>query len=258
MARLFRQSRGLDAQRPVNLEAIAAEDRIEVAESEFSQPGYVASLIRVEGATGILLAKGLERGRRRFSIAHELGHFHIPSHSRFSRRPCDDGAMRAGANKSASEVEVEANQFATELLMPYRQFGKDAHGLDLSLRAAAQLASPEMYDVSVMAAARRMLETTREAGLLVVSENGRALWCHASRQWSLRWPVRGEVLAAQTVAAAVVRGETATGNAEEVDFAAWFSGDSRNVKTLVESAWNIPSTGQVMSLLWLPDPDELE
>ncbi len=84
VARLFRQVRvpgHLRDVRRCDLDAILEEDELDVCESEVADCGYAACLIRVpEGGGGVMIAAGQEPGRRRFSLAHELGHFHIPSH----------------------------------------------------------------------------------------------------------------------------------------------------------------------------------
>ena len=84
VARLFRQVRGLSDVRACSLDSILEDDQLELFELETENPGFTASLVRAAGIAGggIALARGQDGGRRRFSIAHELGHFHIPSHSR--------------------------------------------------------------------------------------------------------------------------------------------------------------------------------
>ena len=53
--------------------------------SREADPHYTACLIRAPAGCrggGIFLAPGQDSGRKPFSMAHELGHFHIPSHAR--------------------------------------------------------------------------------------------------------------------------------------------------------------------------------
>jgi hypothetical protein len=82
MAQLFRQARNLpNDSRRCDLEEILAQDPISVDESFCADPGYTACLLRPDPdmpGAGILLAPGQNPGRKRFSIAHELGHYHIP------------------------------------------------------------------------------------------------------------------------------------------------------------------------------------
>src|SRR3954447_4683735 len=60
-------------------------------------------------------------GRRRFTIAHELGHWHLHcraavAHARFCRSD-EIGGTTAEA-RAAEAIEREANRFAAALLMP--------------------------------------------------------------------------------------------------------------------------------------------
>lgn len=54
--------------------------------------------------------------RRRFTIAHEIGHIIIPWHTGIIMDDID--APRSGARGRYREMEAEANRFAAELLMP--------------------------------------------------------------------------------------------------------------------------------------------
>jgi Zn-dependent peptidase ImmA (M78 family) len=84
---------------------------------------------RLEGAEAHLLhttGKGVMRvraalpelGRKRFAIAHELGHWELHAHF-LHGVVCTDMDM---LNSSVSPPEIEANTFASELLMPTALF----------------------------------------------------------------------------------------------------------------------------------------
>lgn len=177
IAKLFRKHRvGVDV-RACNLEQVCAEDDLELVEARHAEKSYTACLVcGPDGVGGLIaLAPGQERGRKRFSIAHELGHYHIPW-QKMTRAggPCSDRDMRA-AHHSLTQREREANDFATELLMPRKLFAEDARKRDVSIAAALQLGSPDYYDVSGMAAAWRIIQTTREPAAMVVSVGGRVV-----------------------------------------------------------------------------------
>src|SRR4051812_26261507 len=114
IARLFRQARQLADTRACPVETIAEEDDLEIVESRYSDPGYTACLVRApDGDKGglISLSQGQDRGRRRFSVAHELGHYHIPKHAGLARTPCAERDLRARSH-DARQAEWEANDFA--------------------------------------------------------------------------------------------------------------------------------------------------
>lgn len=251
IAKLFRKYRvGIDVRR-CNLESLCEEDSIEIVPSRFANPGYTAILKRApDGVGGIIgLQPGQDRGRRRFSIAHELGHYHIPKHKSLEGY-CADRDMRARST-DASRLEWEANDFATELLMPRRLFAEDAAKLDLSVASAIKLSAPDTYDVSVMAAAWRMVQVTREPAAVLVTEARRVNWMFRSDAFRLPLTERGQEVHGDTLAAAAFADGAGSSEPHEVSSAAWldYAVDVRGA--LLESTHFIPSLNQTVSLLWL-------
>lgn len=264
-AMLFRQYR-LPAEvrdrRRCDLEPILEEDHLEVCESELTECGYTACLLRMpDGGGGIMIAAGQDPGRRRFSLAHELGHYHIPKHKDVGLMlSCADADLRARAS-DARQLEWEANDFATELLMPRRLFAQDVAGREATFRTVRELAGPEMYDVSLTAAAWRLIQTSREACALVVSTDGQVEWIVRSEAWHYPLAERRRPLPSGSVAAAVARGEAPNPYAESLDPPVWLaSSDGRWVAPggleMFESTHAVPRLRQVVSLLWVVSSDD--
>ena len=253
-ARLFRQARELTGIRQCDLTALAAEDRIEILDFEDSEPGCTACLITDPIAEGgaIFLQPDQNPGRRRFSIAHELGHYHIPTHGKGPRQ-CGESELQASSD-FGGRVEWEANSFAAELLMPTRLFRHDARHRDVSFEAVYELMSQDMYHVSATAAARRIVEVSNEPCALVVTRGACVEWQERSRFYH-PMATRGQRVRGGTISAAVTRGESTNARAESVDPAAWLDKLPEGEFTLLESTHVIPSLGQVLSLLWIPDLD---
>ena len=258
IAQLFRQVRLSDAMdaRTFDLDLILAEDNLVVCESEFEETGYAACLIRTPAMSGIMIAGNQDPGRRRFSLAHELGHYHIPSHQAVgSTLMCADSALRTRSS-DAARIEWEANDFATELLMPFRLFSRDVERRDVSFQTVATLSSSDMYNVSLTAAAWRLVETCREVCALVVSIDGKVAWSVRSNSWRLPLPDVGRPVPVGTMAAAVLQGERPISRAEALDPLTWLSSaDGRWVASedlrLFESTHAIPRLNQIISLLWV-------
>jgi Zn-dependent peptidase ImmA (M78 family) len=113
-------------------------------------------------------ASGLKR--RRFTIAHELGHYLMPLHG--ANAQCVKTDMGVFATKDASlRREAEANRFAAALLMPRGLF----------LAAARRLGEPEVqhivtladeYEVSKEAAVRRYVELCDDPCAVIFSRHG--------------------------------------------------------------------------------------
>jgi len=85
--------------------------------------------------------ESLESPRARFTLAHELGHYYIDEH----RNALKSGKAPKHAShcdfESTNPIELEADHFASCLLMPSDRFRKRAKKLPLGLKGIQQLAS---------------------------------------------------------------------------------------------------------------------
>jgi len=250
-ARLFRQYREITG-RTCDLGAIADEDGIEIVEARTRDPGWTACLLRTEHCGLISCRPGQNTGRRRFSIAHELGHFHIPTHRQTGQFACGPADLEATEGYGPEE-EWEANSFAAYLLMPGKDFRRDCGGMPISFESAWELA--ELYSVSITAAARRMVEVTWEHCALVVTEEGRVTW-QDRNEYYWRMTTRGQEVRPRTFAAGVYDGEDPSPVPERVDPYAWINEGVEDGLLLVESTHAVPSQNQVLSLLWAPEYEE--
>lgn len=124
----------------------------------------------------ILVNAGRSERRKRFTIGHELGHYLNPWHkpSTADGLQCSSKDLRAQEFKPGNrtvQMEVEANIFAAELLMPTELFRELLHrheSIDLN---QVILAADEFY-VSREAAARRFVELSAEDAAVIFSKYG--------------------------------------------------------------------------------------
>lgn len=112
-ARRMRAAAGASAF-PVDVEHIARHLRIEVVHRRFpAEDRTSGALLRREGSAIIVVNAAHPHTRKRFTVAHELGHFSLHD---------DEVHVDQFRNDQSSEgthvKEVEANAFAAELLMP--------------------------------------------------------------------------------------------------------------------------------------------
>jgi len=91
-------------------------------------------------------------GRRRFTLAHELGHFEL--HHNLNTH-LEDNALTLDYFKNGGQ-EYEANQFATELLMPSQSFISYTQGEKFSPELLRDIA--KHFETSITSAAFRYLE----------------------------------------------------------------------------------------------------
>ncbi len=181
---------------PVPIEALCKQLDI-VGIETLTTEGFEAALITdaLKASGAILVAEGRPRKRRRFSIAHELGHFLIPAHLPADGQIlCTSADLRRSDQKSAEprrRMEAEANRFASLLLMPphlIREGLRRADRPDL----AEVLALAERFDVSKEAMARAYVDAHREAAAVLVVRNGRLLRAYPNKAWSWRLAVGWE------------------------------------------------------------------
>ena len=154
---------------------------IEDLETDAFEGGLVTDTKRSDGT--ILARRGGEP-RRRFTIAHELGHFlmahHIPDQpGRFSCKTSDMLRMTAKEGDPRQRREVEANRFASLLLMPPH----------LLRRAMTAFREPDLQHVLALArdfavgketAARAYVQYHAERIAVVVAGHGRVQRCYRS------------------------------------------------------------------------------
>ena len=102
---------------PVNIESIIKNCNISYSESELTDDISGVLDQRDKDKPFILVNKDQHPNRKRFSAAHELGHYLLHSQSGMH---IDKKSFYRNSRSSEGlyEIEVEANKFAAELLMP--------------------------------------------------------------------------------------------------------------------------------------------
>jgi Zn-dependent peptidase ImmA (M78 family) len=106
-----------------------------------------------------------ESGRLRFTIAHELGHYFIPSH----RARMEEG-ISLSFNKSLEvdtqkRIEYEANLFAANLLMPKKHFCSKISTYNLGLSGILNLKKD--YDTSIECTVNHFINQDMSAVLMI-------------------------------------------------------------------------------------------
>lgn len=110
----------------------------------------------------------LTPGRQRFTKAHELGHFVIHSR-RLQEFRCGPEAI-IEKDTGEENIEAQANQFASYLLMPANHVRPRMEKVPVTLDLISELA--QSYGVSFEAMCIRFIEITGERAILVYWDNG--------------------------------------------------------------------------------------
>ncbi len=103
---------------PINIEEIVRNEKINIIEHEFNDEASGILVISDENIT-IGIDKNSGNERKRFTIAHELGHYVL--HNERSNMFVDKVFFRKksdGYTSKEEKIEIEANYFAANILMP--------------------------------------------------------------------------------------------------------------------------------------------
>jgi hypothetical protein len=114
--------------------------------------------------------------RERFTIAHELGHYHIPEHRRILLAGVRPHGSNAGVFDGAESVEeLEADTFAANLLMPPSRF-------------LSKLKGSQQTPLATVLELRQEFDTSLESTLIQALRHDPrmiaiAKWSHTGLEW---------------------------------------------------------------------------
>ena len=147
---------------------------IDIIEKNMSSNEFNGISIGNESNVKILINNNIDnRHRKRFTKAHELGHaiLHIFT-GKQSKFQCSNNDITYNGNDN-SKYEKEANVFASSLLMPSKLIEQKIHSNDLSWKVIQDIQN--MCDVSLEAAARRVINVSKESCCLIIHKS-KTMW----------------------------------------------------------------------------------
>lgn len=164
---------------PIDPLAIARDLGIKLFPVLQQEIDFSGCLIHADGNWGIVYRDDIPvPGFRRFTVAHELGHFEIASHRAaiFS-----DTAKHVSESGFTSHLwyELEADHFAAELLMPEDLFRAAIRETTIGLPAVKHLAAK--FDTSLTSTAIRYAKLSPDPVAIIVSADDRIRYCFASQ-----------------------------------------------------------------------------
>ena len=180
--------------------------------------------------------------RRRFVIAHELGHHEL--HEKVMQLDvCDEDKIDEVYDQA---TEREANAFAAEFLMPASLWTTQVDRVGQpTFEAISELARD--YQVSLTSAAVRFVKLSSERCAIALVENRRVKWSVSSDDLWQRVP-RGRVVDSYTRARDYWEKGRVSGEPEEVPTRAWF--DRPEPSDPIEQIRPMPSLNSALVLLW--------
>jgi Zn-dependent peptidase ImmA (M78 family) len=203
----------------------------------------------VDDVGSIMISNRLtDPGDRRFAIAHELGHWRM--HGAISQLFfCTDSDMKEYRH---SGQELEANTFASELLMPKAMIDLKTLTAEPSWDIVRGLS--EKFSVAPISAAVRYAELAHQPVIAVFSDGRNVQWWRENRaRMDGLWLESRQPISEQSV----VYHEAGIGGADaslcQVPWEAWFPHiNPREDEELWEFSACLDGKGTMLSLLWVP------
>lgn len=205
------------------------------------------------GGDGVIRVKHdiAERGRKRFTIAHELGHFELHQ-ERDQFEFCADSEM---SEYHSRPEEREASIFATELLLPEHLVRAACRTLKPGFADAKKIAAS--FQTTLTSAAMRYVQLTADRVALVACQDGRVKWYKASADFGYWFEPRTRLDAGTCAHDFFSEGEVLT-EPTPIMASAWIK--DRRVDPdafMKEQCFALPRYKTVLSMIWMEKDIEL-
>lgn len=251
---------------PIDPFEIARDEHIDLCPKKPDQVGVSGGILFVGDDVAIFYSTDIKSvGFQRFTVAHELGHYFLQGHPEAITKIGPAHVSRAGFTEGNLSIEIEADHFASGLLLPTTLVRRHLANESVGLEGIDALAEASLC--SLTASAIRAAECSPYPMAIVVSRGEEVRYAFMSegfkRLGSLTYIRKGELLP-QTLTrsfnadrANVLSGRRAC---QDTRLHTWFGGD-RHI-ALDEQVVGLGSYGITLTVLSsddLPDdPDEVE
>ncbi|MFZ5481108.1 MAG: ImmA/IrrE family metallo-endopeptidase [Myxococcota bacterium] len=231
----------------IDLDAIAGLPRFNAMVQDVPMTGSVARLVqRGRGAVISVSTDVREPGRRRFAVAHELGHLVL--HEGVSE--WDFCSAKDLLRYEQRGAEPEANAFASALLMPKTLFTPRCQPSKPDLHIVASLATE--FATTLTATALRFARFSRDRCAVVFSFGGKVAWACKSDGFNA-W-LRAD-LDPESYAGAAFRGVDPVDRLSVMPAEVWVDSDRlpEDAEIFEHTRW-MPRYETALTLLWI-SPD---
>lgn len=212
--------------------------------------GCAANIIGVGDKAIVTVDSTASAGRRRFSIAHEIGHWIYDKGKGVYLCETQDLNVPWNARTKTNVLEKRANRFAAELLMPKDWFRKAARNNDMSFATVGVLSKE--FKSSRTSTAIRLVELGSCLAILVMFDHtGRRKWYCASRELPERfYPCRALPQDSRAYRD-IVRTGAVESAIDEVDGDLWIDHPRAFELTVYEQAMRVGNN--ILAMVWLLD-----
>ena len=233
---------GISDPRDIDVDAIAYDARMLVEYEALD--GCEAMLVGVgDRAIATIRPSGV-RGRERFSVGHELGHWEMHRGKSFACR-VDDPDRNLVSDKPR---EKEADEYSAHLLMPSVFFGATVQGLGKPGFKDLEALSSD-YETSLLATAIRLADIDT-LPVVVASYSTQGLrWSKPAKHVPRRWWLRSR-LSEDSFAHGLLTAGSRMTSARKQPAEVWFENDDAGNYEVTEECIS-SKTGEVLVLLYL-------
>lgn len=186
--------------------------------------------------------------RRRFSVAHELGHWHHHRGRCLICRTEDIGTSR----RQAADPERVANDYASDLLLPRYLLDPMLRGVQKpTLKAVREVATA--FDASLTATLIKIIESDRYPMMIVCHATKGRRWFQPSPGVPSRWFPRDDLDPESCAFALLFGSGPEEGFPRRIGADAWFDRPEAQRYELLEQSYALPNS-EVMTVLLMVDP----
>lgn len=193
--------------------------------------GILVKDVPIQGSDGRILIKGetavvsidnsiTHVGRRNFILGHEIGHFIL--HKNASTLFSDTNLTLSEWYKKGLH-EQQANEFASELLMPEHFYQSKVKGKKLSISLIKDIS--DYFQTSRLAAFLRYVSLGDFPTMVIFMEDGMVKWKKNSNDFPFKYLPLGSKVPAWTVAGEYFTKGSLESEPEKVDAIEWFPED---------------------------------
>lgn len=236
---------GISHPNEIDVIAMAAGKNAFVDEQEMK--GFEGRIIWTKNNSIITVNSNIKyKPKKRFVIAHELGHFELHKNARMFS--CDKYSFLDWHSKGSQESE--ANIFAAELLMPETMFKEYSKGKMISLELISKLA--ETFETSITSTAFRYADIGNHPIAIVFCVDGIVKWKKINEEFTYQYIPNSMKVSKNSYAYDFFEGKVLPRTPDEIPLNAWFSScyNYQPNKYIFEQCHPISEINAVLVILW--------
>lgn len=232
---------------PINIGALARHLKIRVIEKELDEGEGVL----IQGDYPIILLDSRSYpSRKKFTFATLIGHFMLPWHLKTSyifrkyNKPNEDNLVGQSSLLTEEIEDIEAQDFAANLLMPYKEISKDFIQVDASLVNLKSLAD-QKYQVSLFSLLNHLVKLSDGKYAVLQSENNKII-----KAFQGKYSLKSDIFDQHTKASSFFSNPSEKEEVREgfVTPNTWLIDNSKELSVYEQSIYN-PEIGKVLTLL---------